>query len=150
MCAVQQTPPLVVMRSEAAADRVALRLIGELDLHTVGVLEDELMRTRNQAPPSVIDLSDLRFLDLIGLRALLRAVGGDVAGVVRLVGATGIVKRLIDLAHTIDATPDANARAPFPAERTLWLGATVNDSGARTNRSAQTVNASTGGNEQAR
>jgi anti-anti-sigma factor len=141
MCAVQQTPPLVVVRSEADANRVALRLIGELDLHTVGVLEDELMRTRNQAPPSVIDLSELRFLDLIGLRALLRAVEGDVAGAVRLVGATGIVRRLIELAHTIDTKPDATARAPFPAEQTLWVGADVSDSGAVTTRN---------GNEEAR
>ena len=56
------------------------------------------------------------------------AVEGDVAGAVRLIGASGIVKRLIELAHTIDAKPDATARAPFPAERTLWLGANVSDS----------------------
>jgi anti-anti-sigma factor len=123
MSAGQQTPPLVVVRSEADSDRVALRLIGELDLHTVGVLENELLRTRGQAPPSVIDLSELRFLDLIGLRALLRAVEGDVAGTVRLIGASGIVKRLIELAHTIDAKPDATAHAPFPAEATTTIGA---------------------------
>jgi len=122
-----QTPPLVVVRSEAESNRVALRLIGELDLHTVGVLENELMRTRGQAPPSVIDLSELRFLDLIGLRALLRAVEGDVAGAVRLIGATGIVKRLIELAHTIDGKPDATARAPFPAEARTTLAAETQD-----------------------
>lgn len=147
MCAVQQTPPLVVVRSEADANRVALRLIGELDLHTVGVLEDELMRTRGQAAPSVIDLSELRFLDLIGLRALLRAVEGDVAGAVRLIGATGIVKRLIELAHTIDAKPDATARAPFPAERALWLGAEVSGSTTPLN---QPVDASSNGHGDAR
>jgi anti-anti-sigma factor len=137
-----QTPPLVVVRSEAESNRVALRLIGELDLHTVGVLENELMRTRGQTPPSVIDLSELRFLDLIGLRALLRAVEGDVAGAVRLIGATGIVKRLIELAHTIDAKPDATARAPFPAEATL---------GAETQDAIRTTNAHTRNrNEEAR
>lgn len=135
-----QTPPLVVVRSEAESNRVALRLIGELDLHTVGVLENELLRTRGQAPPSVIDLSELRFLDLIGLRALLRAVEGDVAGAVRLIGATGIVKRLIELAHTIDGKPDATARAPFPAEARTAFGAETQDVIATRNTRAPTRN----------
>jgi anti-anti-sigma factor len=143
----QQTPPLVVVRSEAESNRVALRLIGELDLHTVGVLENELLRTRDQAPPSVIDLSELHFLDLIGLRALLRAVEGDVAGTVRLIGASGIVKRLIELAHTIDAKPDATAHAPFPAEATTWIGAEASDAIAATNGSVQSINATTNANE---
>ena len=72
----------------------------------------ELARTREKAPPSVIDLSELRFLDLVGLRALLRAVESDVAGTARLVGATGIVRRLIELAHTLDSD-GANAPAPY-------------------------------------
>jgi anti-anti-sigma factor len=147
MGAGQQTPPLVVMRSEADSNRVALRLIGELDLHTVGLLEDELMRTRGQSPPSVIDLSELRFLDLIGLRALLRAVEGDVAGAVRLIGASGIVKRLIELAHTIDAKPDATARAPFPAENATWIGVETTDAVVSSNGSSQRISAATSSTE---
>ena len=80
MRAPQQAAPLVVVRSEAESGRVGLRLIGELDLNTVGLLEAELARTREQSPPSVIDLSELRFLDLAGLRVLLRAVEGEAAG----------------------------------------------------------------------
>ena len=97
--AESHAPPLVVLRSETETGHVALRLVGELDLHTVEVLEAALARTRGDPPPSVIDLSELRFLDLIGLRALLHAVEDDVAGLARLVGATGIVRRLIELAH---------------------------------------------------
>jgi anti-anti-sigma factor len=117
-----RTPPLAVVRRQDGSGGVTLSLIGELDLHTVELLEGELLRTREASPPGVIDLSELRFLDLIGLRALLRAVEGDVAGRVRLIGASGIVKRLIELAHTIDAKPDATSRAPFPAETTTRLG----------------------------
>jgi anti-anti-sigma factor len=111
MRANQQPVPLEVVRSEAAPGRVGLRLIGELDLNTVPLLEAELSRTREPSPPSVIDLSELRFLDLTGLRALLRAVD-DVVGSTRLVGATGIVRRLIELAHTLDLET-AEARSLF-------------------------------------
>jgi anti-anti-sigma factor len=117
------SPPLVVLRSETETGRVGLRLVGELDLNTVPVLEAALARTRTESPPSVIDLSELRFLDLVGLRALLRAVEDDVSGFARLVGATGIVRRLIELAHTIDAPPGTAAGAHVPARSTTIIAA---------------------------
>ena len=132
MRASQEPPPkLVVVRSEADTGRVGLRLIGDLDLHTVDVLEDELMRTRAQAPPRVIDLSELRFLDLTGLRALSRAAAGsgDGANGARLVGATGIVRRLIELSLTIDASTEAagglasEPAPPAPAGPTTTVAA---------------------------
>jgi len=123
MRAHQQAAPLVVIRSEADSGRVGLRLIGELDMNTVELLQVELSRTREKSSPSVIDLSELRFLDLAGLRALLRAVDGDVAGTTRLVGATGIVRRLIDLAHTLDNEPGETTRARFPAEPSTKIAA---------------------------
>ena len=121
MRAHHQAAPLVVVRSEAESGRVGLRLIGELDLNTVELLDAELARTREKSPPSVIDLSELRFLDLVGLRALLRAVQSDVAGTARLVGATGIVRRLIELAHTLDSDDTKTAGAPFPCEPTTGI-----------------------------
>ena len=90
-------------------------------MNTVSLLEAELSHTREQASPSVIDLSELRFLDLAGLRALLRGVEGGVGGTTRLVGATGIVRRLLDLAHTLD---DGEAgRGRRGGERTACGGA---------------------------
>ena len=53
MRANQQPVPLEVVRSEAAPGRVGLRLIGELDVNTVPLLEAELSRTREPTPPSV-------------------------------------------------------------------------------------------------
>jgi anti-anti-sigma factor len=131
MRADQQPAPLEVVRSEAAPGRVGLRLIGELDLNTVPLLEAELARTREPSPPSVIDLSELRFLDLTGLRALLRAVD-DVAGGTRLVGATGIVKRLVSLAHTLDLEAAAPAaRTSFSPEPTTRISRTESPDGNR-------------------
>lgn len=127
MRAHQQAAPLIVVRSEAESGRVGLRLIGELDLNTVSLLEAELSRTREQSPPSVIDLSELRFLDLVGLRALLRGLESDAAATPRLVGATGIVRRLIDLAHALDTETADTARAPFPAEPSTRLAAEYRD-----------------------
>ena len=126
MRAHQQAAPLVVIRSEADSGRVGLRLIGELDMNTVLLLEAELSHTREQSSPSVIDLSELRFLDLAGLRALLRGVEGG-AGTTRLVGATGIVRRLLDLANTLDGEAGEAAHAPFPAEPRTTIAARHSD-----------------------
>ena len=124
MRAHQHAAPLVVVRSEAEAGRVGMRLIGELDLNTVVLLEAELAGSREHAPPAVIDLSELRFLDLVGLRALLRL--GQAEGVpdTRLVGATGIVRRLIELTRVLDAE-QAAAGEPFPGEPTTTVTSEV-------------------------
>ena len=116
MRAHQHAAPLVVVRSEAESGRVGLRLIGELDLNTVALLEAELAGSREQSPPAVIDLSELRFLDLIGLRALLRAGKADGMPSTRLVGATGIVRRLIELTRALDAESTGADGRPFAGE----------------------------------
>ena len=52
--------------------RVALK--GELDLSTVGKVQDELRRVEASSPPVVVlDLSRLTFLDSTGLRCLVTA-----------------------------------------------------------------------------
>lgn len=117
MRAHHQAANLVVIRSQAEAGRVGLRLIGELDLNTADQLEAELADKREHPPPSVIDLSELSFLDLTGLRALQRASHSD-AVPARLVGATGIVRRLIELTQTLDADSPLTARKPSPRKPT--------------------------------
>jgi anti-anti-sigma factor len=112
----RHTAPLSVVHSDADPGRSGMQLFGELDVSTVALLEDEL--TRRDAPPSFIDLSQLHFLDLTGLRALLRAVESDVADTARLVGATGVVRRLIELTQRIDGL----AHPPAPSlRRRPWL-----------------------------
>jgi anti-sigma B factor antagonist len=52
--------------------RVALR--GELDLSTVGKVQDELSKAESaDAPTVVLDMSKLTFLDSTGLRAVVTA-----------------------------------------------------------------------------
>jgi anti-anti-sigma factor len=104
--------PLVVIRSEADPGGFQLRLIGELDLSTIEVLNGQLAHTTDRSPPSSIDLSELRFLDLIGLRALERAGQADGSPDTRLVGATGVVQRIIELVGMLDPQ---NTRARVPA-----------------------------------
>jgi anti-sigma B factor antagonist len=53
---------------------VHVELRGELDLSTVGKVEEELDRVEPGAPPIVVlDLSGLTFLDSSGLRCVVRA-----------------------------------------------------------------------------
>jgi anti-anti-sigma factor len=131
MRAQQHAAPLVVVRSEAESGRVGLRLIGELDLNTVELLEAELAGSREHTPPAVIDLSELRFLDLIGLRALLRAGHLNGTPATRLVGATGIVRRLIDLTRALDAEGTDAEGSPFPGELTARVRAASLAAGSR-------------------
>jgi anti-anti-sigma factor len=61
-----------------AADRgnglVHVELRGELDLSTVGQVQNELNRVEAEAPELlVLDLSQLTFLDSTGLRCVVRA-----------------------------------------------------------------------------
>jgi anti-anti-sigma factor len=52
--------------------RIALR--GELDLSTVGKVQDELKRAESSRPPLIVlDLGSLSFLDSTGLRAIVTA-----------------------------------------------------------------------------
>jgi anti-anti-sigma factor len=54
--------------------RVHVSLRGELDLSTVGKVDDELQTVERGAPKVVVlDLSDLTFLDSTGLRCVVRA-----------------------------------------------------------------------------
>ncbi|MDP9257187.1 MAG: STAS domain-containing protein [Actinomycetota bacterium] len=123
MRAHQHAAPLVVVRSEDESGRVGLRLIGELDLNTVGLLAEELRHTREHSPPSVIDLSELRFLDLTGLRMLQRAATSQDEVSTRLVGATGIVRRTIELAHMLDAETARALGQPLASKPTTRVAA---------------------------
>ena len=53
---------------------VHVSLLGELDLSTVGKVQEELRRVERSSPPTVvIDLSRVTFLDSTGLRCIVTA-----------------------------------------------------------------------------
>ncbi len=60
--------------SDGADEQVTISLKGELDLSTVGKVEEELRRVESiEASVVVLDLSGLTFLDSTGLRAVITA-----------------------------------------------------------------------------
>ena len=60
--------------SDGADEQVTISLKGELDLSTVGKVEEELRRVEAiEASVVVLDLSGLTFLDSTGLRAVITA-----------------------------------------------------------------------------
>ena len=62
------------VKTEDRDGLVHLALQGELDLSTVGKVQDELRRVEASAPPVVVlDLKKLTFLDSTGLRCLVTA-----------------------------------------------------------------------------
>lgn len=65
---------LLEVESEERDGLVHVALRGELDLSTVGQVQDELRRVEALAPPLVVlDLSRLTFLDSSGLRCVVTA-----------------------------------------------------------------------------
>jgi anti-anti-sigma factor len=97
---------------------------GELDIATAPCLELELDRAeRTQPDLLLVDLHEVKFIDLRGIRVLLaaqdraRARGGELA----LLGAPAGVRRLLKLAgvdqllHLIDDPAAAVPRGLLPA-----------------------------------
>lgn len=65
---------ILEIETETRDGLVHVVLRGELDLSTVGKVQDELERVERDSPPTVVlDLSKLSFLDSTGLRCLVTA-----------------------------------------------------------------------------
>jgi anti-anti-sigma factor len=88
---------------------VRLRLFGELDLATVPLLESELAKATHEA--IVLDLGELTFIDIAGLRAVLDAGcrATEIRQDLTLVDGSRPVRRLFELTgheHLLDAGAD--------------------------------------------
>jgi anti-sigma B factor antagonist len=55
------------------ADRVRVRLRGELDLASAPTVSERLRGLRERGEPVLLDLDELEFIDMSGLRALVAA-----------------------------------------------------------------------------
>jgi anti-sigma B factor antagonist len=65
---------ILEVQTEERDGLVHVALKGELDLSTVGKVQDELARVEQSKPPLlVLDLSKLSFLDSTGLRCVITA-----------------------------------------------------------------------------
>jgi anti-anti-sigma factor len=79
---------------------VVVKAVGELDLHTAGVLDEALREAvAAQAPVIVVDLSGVDFMDSTGLSVIVAAVAGarQYDGEVRVVTATGKITKVFAL-----------------------------------------------------
>jgi len=67
-------PTLLEIHTDKRENGVRVALRGELDLSSVGRVDDVLERVESDAPPLVVlDLSRLTFLDSTGLRCVVTA-----------------------------------------------------------------------------
>ena len=91
--------PLSIERHKIADGSTQLALVGELDLATLHVLEQELDRIAATEKALVLDLRRLEFIDSSGLHALLRAHRrlGDAGGQLTIVRGPRAVERLFRL-----------------------------------------------------
>ncbi len=91
--------PLAIERHTLADDVIRLTLVGELDLATLHLLEQELERIAPDEKRLVLDLRRLEFIDSSGLHALLRADRrfSDAGGQLTIVRGPRAVERLFQL-----------------------------------------------------
>lgn len=79
--------------------RIRVRVRGELDLATAPLLGEALRRLRERGEPVLLDLDELSFIDMSGLRAVLAAAqkaSGDGGGFAVTEGSSR-VRRLLAL-----------------------------------------------------
>lgn len=88
----------VSVRTERGA--TVVRVSGELDLASHGKLEDALARALDSAPELVVvDLAEVEFMDVVGMRAILRSRerAGSAGKQLVLAAPTPGVRRLLSL-----------------------------------------------------
>ncbi|HEX6264432.1 MAG TPA: STAS domain-containing protein [Actinomycetota bacterium] len=78
-------------------------LHGELDIGTAAIFEEEVTAVMPESGPVTLDLSGLTFLDSSGTHAIHDAAAALDRGSVRLVGAHGAARRVIEISGFADA-----------------------------------------------
>jgi anti-sigma B factor antagonist len=84
-----------------------LSIRGELDMTTVGALDEALIRASRSGGTVEIDLAEVDFIDGSGLSVLMDAESRARRAnhELRIVAASSNVRRLIDFTDTADRTP---------------------------------------------
>lgn len=102
--------PVLAVRLEPRGSSITVRVVGDIDLSTVSVLEAELRKAfagNDACGDVVVDLAGVRFMGALGLTALLEA-SHDVAsagGTLSLTRTTPMVRRLLNITGLEDALP---------------------------------------------
>ena len=86
------------LRVEPGDDGASYRIIGDLDVATVSTLLDAVRAAGPHEGDLVMDLSELKFIDSTGLRALV-TISKDLpeGGTLVIAGASTQVRKLMDL-----------------------------------------------------
>ena len=99
---------LLSVRGERRGDVHHVEPVGELDIATSELLENELRAAEDSdAATIVLDLSGLRFMDSTGLRVVLdfnERCGGD-GGRLRVIAGAPAVERLLDIVGLRERLP---------------------------------------------
>jgi anti-anti-sigma factor len=102
------TPPQFDVQVRRSDEKVTVMPIGELDIATAEKLRQMLRRQESRGRLLQLDLSQLEFIDLVGLRVVLeeqRRARSDGFGL-RLTLGTGPARRLFDLIGGPEQFPD--------------------------------------------
>jgi anti-sigma B factor antagonist len=96
--------PVFTLRSESAGKACGFYLQGELDLRDFEAVDQALRDAAQRANQITFDLTDLTFMDVWGLRLLLEADARARADShsMRVIGATGEVKKVMEMTGTFD------------------------------------------------
>jgi anti-anti-sigma factor len=100
------------LRSESEGKACTVYLQGELDLASFETVDQVLREAAERANEITIDLSDLTFMDSTGLRLLFEADARarTDSHSIRVIGATGQVKKVMELTGTFGRlTSDSSA-----------------------------------------
>lgn len=101
VCALSDEHPVLDIIESPEAGRIRVRLHGDLDLATAPVLRQALSRLCQRRQPVVLDLDQLAFIDMSGLRAVSAAAQEASRERVSFGVTRGSpqVRRLVDLAQ---------------------------------------------------
>jgi anti-anti-sigma factor len=102
--------PEFEVRTESTDSAVLVRVTGELDLSTHEQLRDALVGVPDADASVVVDLSECKFIDSSGIRALLvgyEAIRSSDGGArrVAVAGAQPQVRRVLEMTGVDDAIP---------------------------------------------
>jgi anti-anti-sigma factor len=106
--------PFSIDRVNQPGGTVLLRLRGELDVHTAPTLRARLLYLLPEREPLVLELRALDFMDSSGLAALLelRSRAGQVGWDVRIRGARGRVRELLERTGTLSLVESESGDRP--------------------------------------